>query len=226
MNQARSMNFFTAKGMYSQHFHSLRLRSSRQDVMFKDITAYLRSAQAYDEHDVKEFEKLCEKTVDKNTMETGTTIDGAWSCFKQFVGHQYIIQADAFKTVREETAKPMYNVTQAAEHQLKILFQEAKILELKAAQGKAIVETAKSRRNIMMRKYQHVKKNLKKDVLSQSDIAKVVAARSDAEDATLVQDEAETSFQTIISEYEERMPEIGRAVQQECRDRSRMPSSA
>jgi hypothetical protein len=30
-----SMKFFTEKRLYSQHFHSLRLRSSKQDLAFK-----------------------------------------------------------------------------------------------------------------------------------------------------------------------------------------------
>ena len=45
-----------------------------------------------------------------------------------------------------------------------------------------------------------------------SDIHRLVAAQSEAEDAALELDETETSFATVIGEYETRMPEIIKSI--------------
>jgi hypothetical protein len=111
--------------LYSQHFHSLRLRSSKQDLAFKDVMAYLKRSQEHDESFTSAFDRMCAMTIDRDTIETGTTIDAAWSNLKKIVSRQSVLEAAAFKRIRDECWRPLDGVASSAEHQLKILFQEA-----------------------------------------------------------------------------------------------------
>jgi len=207
-----NMKFFTEKRLYSQHFHSLRLRSNKQDLAFKDIVRYLKAAQFHDESNTIAFDKLCGATVDNDTIETGTSVDAPWQSLKKFVSKHAVLEADCFKSLREEVCSPLFATASSAEHALKILFQEANILEHKASAAKAVVERAKSISAVRQAKYEALKKSLSNTVLSQSDIHRLVAAQSEAEDAALDQDETETTFQTVVSEYETRMPEIIKSI--------------
>ncbi len=93
-----SMKFFTEKRLYSQHFHSLRLRSSKQDLCFKDVVSYLKSAQSFDESSLSSFEQMCHATVANDSVETATTIDGAWQSVKKFTLEQALLSAEAFRS--------------------------------------------------------------------------------------------------------------------------------
>jgi HPt (histidine-containing phosphotransfer) domain-containing protein len=86
-------------------------------------------------------------------------------------------------------------------------------LEQKAGHCKAIVERAKAKSNVMQLKYENLKSQLSSaGSLSSSDIHRIVQTQSEAEDAALQLDETETGFQTIVQEYETRMPEIIKTI--------------
>ena len=53
-----------------------------------DVTNYLRSAQSFDEQFTAQMDKLCRNTVDKESLETGTSIDAAWETLKSLVGNR------------------------------------------------------------------------------------------------------------------------------------------
>jgi hypothetical protein len=211
-----SMKFFTEKRLYSQHFHTLRLRSAKQDTTANHIAAYFKAAQAADEGAIAAHEKMCAVTVDKATPETATTIDPAWYSLKKFVQEELQLHTDSFRSVREDVAIPLYSSCSESEHQLKILFAEANILEAKAAKGKGVVERAKAASLAAWNKYEQLKTQLTAQmaVLTPSEISRIVSAQAESEDLRLDLDEAETSFHTILREYETRMPEIIASIRQ------------
>ena len=174
----------------------------------KDDGTNEKQAQTVDEEYCREFDKLCSLTIDVDPHETATSIDNSWNSLRKLVSEENNYIIETFRIIREEACIPLYTMTSACEHQLKILFLEANLLENKAAQGKNLVERTKSRANVMQLKYEQLKETLKQNVLTASEINRIIVAKSESEDASLDLDEAETNFQTIISEYELRMPEI------------------
>jgi hypothetical protein len=211
-SRANSMRFFTEARMYSQHFHSLRVRSAKQDLAFKDIQAYFKSAQAMEETRSAESADLCRQKLDKETMETGSTVDAAWQGLKRYAKAQSKLERDAFHGMRDQGCAAMYATCTAAEQMLRINFDEATMLEKKAAKCKADVERAKAQGLAVRAKYMSVQKQCDGKTLSPTETTRLVNAKSEAEDAILDLDEAETTFQTIIAEYELRMPEIIKTV--------------
>lgn len=130
---------------------------------------------------------------------------------KRFLQSQWRAEQNAFKEIQEDVCAKMYATSSAAEQMLQLSFREANVLEDKAASGKAEVERAKAKRTAMMAKYKALKQSFRHSInngLSTSEISRLVAAQSEAEDSSLNLDESETTFQTIVLEYEERMPEI------------------
>jgi len=55
-----------------------------------DITGYFKAAQAFDEGYTQSFERLCRTTIDRDTVETQTSIDAAWSALRKFVGNKVL----------------------------------------------------------------------------------------------------------------------------------------
>ncbi len=84
-------------------------------------------------------------------------------------------------SVREETCIPLYETSWSCEHQLKILFQEAHVLEQRAGQGKATVERAKARATKAQLKYDTMRKGFSPTMAG--DIHKLVMAQHEAESA-------------------------------------------
>jgi len=207
-----SMRLFTEKRLYSQHFHTLRLRSAKQDAASKDILNYLKSSQAIDEEHLAELERCCSMTVDRDTMETGTSIDAAWNAVRKAVQDEVALQMDSFRTIREDVCVPLYASSSSRAHQLRILFQEATLLDTKVARGKSAVERAKSRSLAAWRKYESCRESLRSATpstgISTSEVARLVSLQNESEDARLDLDESETAFQTLVREYETRMPQI------------------
>lgn len=205
-----SMKFFTEKRLYSQHFHTLRLRSAKQDGAFNHIAAYFRASQSADEATIASNDRLVVPTIEIATKETGTTIDPAWQSLKKYVAEELSLFTESFKSLREEVCIPLYTSCSESEHRLKILFSEANILEAHAAKGKSVVERTKSASISAFSKYEQLKTQLTQAsvVLQPSEISRIVQSQNESEDSRLDLDEAETSFQTIVREYETRMPQI------------------
>lgn len=205
-----SMKFFTEKRLYSQHFHTLRLRSAKQDGAFNHIATYFRASQSADEVTIASNDRLVVPTVETPTKETGTTIDPAWQSLKKYVAEELSLFTESFKTLREDVCIPLYTSCSESEHRLKILFSEANILEAHAAKGKSVVERTKSASISAFQKYEQLKTQLTQAsvVLQPSEITRIVQSQNESEDSRLDLDEAETSFQTIVREYETRMPQI------------------
>lgn len=214
-----SMKFFQEKRLYSQHFHTLRLRSAKQDTAFKDVCAYFRGEQAVEEATIHDMERMTAATVDKDTPDTGTTLDSAWLFVRRSVQEQLAAAAESFRAVREDVALPLYTCCSEGEHQLKILFAEAHTLEAKAAKGKAVVERAKAASMASFARYESMKETMRQRILTASEVSRIVAAQNDSEDARLDLDESETSFHTIVSEYEQRMPQIIASIRQLNKER-------
>ncbi len=51
---------------------------------------YLRGAQGFDEQFNVQFDKLCRNTIDRESIETGTTMDPAWEALKNLVGNRVL----------------------------------------------------------------------------------------------------------------------------------------
>jgi len=60
-----SMKFFTEKRLYSQHFHSLRLRSSKQDLAFKGTYSMMRVTPKLQYH---HFAVACQTLLDTSKL--------------------------------------------------------------------------------------------------------------------------------------------------------------
>ena len=95
-----SMKFFTEKRLYSQYFHSLRLRSSKQDLLLKDVIAWSRESARLEEERYRGMGELCRATVMKEGVETDTSLDLAWYTLRQFVSEQSVMEEDMFRLVR------------------------------------------------------------------------------------------------------------------------------
>ena len=163
-----SMKFFTEKRLYSQYFHTLRLRSSKHDLLLKDVTAWCRESARLEEERYKGMAELCRTTVLKESVETGTSLDVAWSTLRAFVNEQSGMEEDMFRVVREESFIPLSTAASACEHQLRLLFSEASVLEGKAAKLKSAFERSKAKAKALEHKYVQQKNSLFASTLQQA----------------------------------------------------------
>ena len=58
-----------------------------QDIAFRDVVTFLKSSLACDEQNNSMLEKLY-KTVDREFMETNTSVDLAWEKLRMYIGNK------------------------------------------------------------------------------------------------------------------------------------------
>ena len=154
-----SMKFFTEKRLYSQYFHSLRLRSSKQDMVMKDIVGWSRESARVEEERCIRLDELC-RVVLKESVETDTSVDAAWWSVRHFLSEQLAMEADMFAHDREDCFIPLSTTVSGCEHQLRLLFSEASVLEAKAAKLKAAFERSKAKAKTLEQKFTQTKSSL------------------------------------------------------------------
>ena len=163
-----SMKFFTEKRLYSQYFHSLRLRSSKHDLLLKDVIGWCRESARVEEERYRGMAELCRATVLKESVETDTSLDVAWYAVRQFVSEQSMMEEDMFRAVREDSFVPLSTSVSACEHQLRLLFSEATALEGKAAKLKSASERSKAKAKALEHRYVTEKQRVFSSTLNQA----------------------------------------------------------
>ena len=236
-----SMKFFTEKRLYSQYFHSLRLRSSKQDMVMKDVVAWSRESARVEEERCIRLDELC-RVVLKESVDTDTSVDAAWWSVRHFLSEQSSMEADMFAHDREDCFVPLSTTVSGCEHQLRLLFSEAAVLEARAAKLKAAFERSKAKAKTLEQKFAQTKSSLVSTITASSTAAhtsassstangtfssptlgsasllplaslnSLISMRSEAEEASLETDEEEETFAATVKQYEERMPEIVDAI--------------
>ena len=154
-----SMKFFTEKRLYSQYFHSLRLRSSKQDIVMKDVVAWSRESARVEEERCLRLDEMCRAVV-KESVDTDTSVDAAWWSVRHFLSEQLHMETDMFAHDREDCFIPLSTTVSGCEHQLRLLFSEAAVLEAKAAKLKAAFERSKAKAKALEQKFTQTKTSL------------------------------------------------------------------
>jgi len=154
-----SMKFFTEKRLYSQYFHSLRLRSSKQDMVMKDVVSWSRESARVEEERCIRLDELC-RAVLKESADTDTSVDGAWWSVRHFLSEQLAMEAEMFAHDREDCFIPLSTTVSGCEHQLRLLFSEAAVLEAKAAKLKSAFERSKAKAKALEQKFATTKSSL------------------------------------------------------------------
>jgi hypothetical protein len=205
-----ALKFFTDKNMYSRHFHSLRSRSSKQDQTFKDIVSMVRLHQGYIDIANKEFNRICQRVLGKELVETGTSIDNAWVGMLTHLEERRSFENHLRPNLREKFTVALYKKANEVEHELAVLFDEAQKLDLNASRGKSDVDNARNRHQKMKAKLKHTMASVKgpETFSNQNEISKRISAESDCDSALLLKAQAEISFRGIVAMYERRMPQI------------------
>jgi hypothetical protein len=207
---AMSMKFFTDKNLYSRHFHSLRIRSTKQDLAFREIVQFLRVHQNYLDTGTKMLSKICQTVLEKEQVETGTTVDIAWDGILRHIEERTKGDSMLRPLLRENVCVPMYVRANEVEHELRVLFEEARKLDRDASKGKSEVDRSKTRYFTARQRLKHMKADLKsiESYASLAEINKKIAAESELHDTFFQKIQSETSFRGIVSVYDKRMPRI------------------
>ena len=243
-----SMKFFTEKRLYSQYFHSLRLRSNKQDTVMKDVVGWSRESARVEEERVLRLDEMC-RVVVKESADTDTSVDAAWWSVRHFLSEQLAMEADMFAHDREDCFIPLSTTVGGCEHQLRLLFSEAAVLEAKAAKLKSSFERSKAKAKALEQKFAQTKSSLVStstpmstaststaayntssinggpvlaggsSLLPVASLNSLIGMRSEAEEASLETDEEEETFAATVKQYEERMPEIVDAIKTLNRER-------
>ena len=216
-----SMQFFNEKRKFSHHFHALRVRSNKQDLAFKDISTYLKVQQDYDEKSSLIFEKSVVPAAKLDTIETATSIDNCWPLWRQFILDTYNSDVKLSKLFTDQVAVPLIATHKVTENELKILFAEARKIDEEVSNGKQVIEAAKSVAKAANQKCSDIRTNVLSRLnptgggsrqsfgpLSSYDINRVVSAQSEVNEAKLLKLDAESSFRSLLANYETRMPQI------------------
>ena len=67
--------FFADKNLYARQFHSLQIRSKKQDLAFKRIIELMRAHQACIEESTRLMTNVSQKATQKTPIETQTSVD-------------------------------------------------------------------------------------------------------------------------------------------------------
>ena len=130
-----NLKFFADKRLYTQHFHALRLKSSKQDSLFKDVVRYLTNQQACDEDIAAGVDKLCAATVNATPLVTATSIDKPWQTILTSLEAHAHRDAVLLQQSRQDVFVPLATAVVEAEQRLRILFSEAARLENQVCQS-------------------------------------------------------------------------------------------
>jgi len=148
-----NMKFFADKRMYTQHFHTLRLKSSKQDALFRELSRFLTNQQALDEDFVSACEALV-TTVNRNfNLHTGTSIDAAWEQILNMLDKQLATASESLRDVRDRVFVPFAAKSSEIEQRLRILFTEANSLEAQTGQAKTQTEKNKYKHEVQRSRY-------------------------------------------------------------------------
>jgi hypothetical protein len=208
---ALSMKFFTDMRLYSLHFRSLKDKTARQESSFNEIVGYFKASQGMDEKYVAAYEQVVKDCVEKSDSKnkTDTTMDGAWQALKDYASNECKGQKLSFDGMRRDICIPLYSQTGDASIQLKLLFDQAKLLEKKTQEVKLGADLAKSRYNAAQTKYTDLKTALgETTALTEVDSQKLIRLQKELEDSHLSLDGLETQFQNTMRQYETTMPVI------------------
>ena len=213
-----SMTFFTNMRLYSVHFRTLKVKTMRQESVFRDIIQHVQQSQTMDERQGVAYENLLKEMVE--SKKTDTSIDQAWQSLREYVTHEAKGAADMFHTSRNDVCIPLYQETGDISKHLKNLFDEASIIESKTANSKLKVDQVKKRSVHTSSQYAKFKNNFSADTeFTESDTTKIISFQKQMEDSHLSLDETETNFQTVMRQYETKMPTIIEKVRKYNLDR-------
>jgi hypothetical protein len=181
-------------------------------AFIQDISTLFRNTQLHLNKSSPALSELTRVALQKDTLETGTTLDQAWLNWKKYMDIWQNDLATEQQTFDQSMAFAVISAHNSTEHELKMLFEEASVIEAQASQGKQVIEKAKSRQQTAKKRYNELKESSKSKAMSSFEISRLVAAQNEEEQARLARTEAETSFRSILDSYEFRMPQISAEV--------------
>eukprot|EP00466_Bigelowiella_natans_P004145 jgi/Bigna1/86240/estExt_fgenesh1_pg.C_90089 len=213
-----AMKFFKEKRLYSQHFHSLSLHSRKQNIYFNSLVQYFKDAQAHEEKFAKAQLTLYKSTLGSfKSYATSTSIDDVWAALKSHIRTVAEREIAGVRTVGNQCCQDLYTTAYQMENSIDLLLSEAERLEKKTGRGKNRLESAKALAHQTKGAFKKLRKNLitqndGSPLLTQNQIARVVAAQCAMDDASLGKLEAATDFRTVLAAYESRMPKIVKTI--------------
>ena len=206
-----AMKFFKEKRLYSQHFHSLKLHSRKQNIYFNSLVKYFKAAQSHEERCAKAQMALFKSTLGEfKYYPTATTIDAVWGALKTHLKTASEMDLKSVREVGSKCCQDLYTTAFQKEASIDLLLDEAQRLGKKAGVGKNVLERAKAKAAKSKAKWRKLKKSLlfATGGYTGQQVVKVVGSQNMMEDAILSRIEAETGFRTILNSYESRMPRI------------------
>jgi len=213
-----AMKFFKEKRLYSQHFHSLSLHSRKQNIYFNSLVHYLKSAQAHEEKFAKAQLSLYHNTMGSfKSYPTSTSIDDVWNALKNHIRLIAEREIAGVRQVGSKCCQDLYTTAFQMENSISLLLTEAERLEKKTGKGKNRLENAKANAYSTKAAWKKLRNAMQdgSPLLSQAQIARIVAAQNSMEDASLGKVEAATSFRTVLAAYEARMPKIVKSIRRD-----------
>lgn len=207
-----AMKFFADKNLYARQFHSLQVRSTKQDLAFGKLGELMRSHQAAMEESSHLMTSLATKATSQVQMETHTSVDlGMRGIIRQFE-NRMTQQKQCVDRLREEFFMHTYREATNCDAALKVLFHEVEKLNKESSTWKAL--TDEWRKN-----YQLAKNQLKISAVEEDEvggelytrpvfIVEKVKQEHDLQLAFLRKVEAESQFRKVYEVYERRMPQI------------------
>lgn len=205
-----SMKYFADKNLYSRHFHSLKVRSTKQDLVFRQIVEYMEMLSAVAESSSRGISEIYETFKSKDSLNTSTTVDEVWNGLLSFVEEAQKHENTRGVRLKEQVYKKLYYKAHEVEQELAVLFAEANGLDQSASFGKNLADDAKTRflkHRTRLSKFQSSTKPSEM-YLSFPDIQKRIVMESELSNAFLIKSHTEVSFRKTVSVYQQRMPEI------------------
>lgn len=203
-----AMKFFTDKNKYSRQFHSLKIRSSKQDSAFRKLLTYASLHQKFLDLGHLEFGKLSTKLLGQDIAETGTTVDQALLGMMNHIEERQHLDQTIVPMMNQKFSIPILMKASEIENDLKTLFSEAQQLDNEASRGKFLVDDAKNRYSRLRAQYINLENTARYFEPTVHELNRRIALEVDVSNHLFKKLQAETMFRGIVGHYEKRMPLI------------------